>query len=77
MLAKLTNLEYVELGFLENYIGDDGITILAEQVASMPSLKAVYLNFAFNDAKSYALPKVIKAFLNRKLEYFHLSLSNN
>lgn len=43
----------------------------------MPTLKTVSLNFAFNDAKSYGLVKVIKAFLNSKYEKFHLSLSSN
>ena len=62
---------------MENYIGDDGISILAEQVALMSSLKAISLNFAFNDAKAYGLPKVIKAFLNKKYEYLHLGLSSN
>lgn len=67
----------MELGFIENYVGDDGISILAEQVASMDKLKKVYLNLAFNDAKTYGLIKTIKAFLPRSYESLHLSLSSN
>ncbi len=77
MLEKLTVLEHLELGFIENYVGDDGIALLAEQVAEMSTLKSVYLNLAFNDAKSYGLIKTIKAFLNKSYESLHLSLSSN
>lgn len=51
--------------------------MLAEQVASMKTLKRVYLNLGFNDAKSYGLIKTVKAFLNNKYELLHLSLSSN
>lgn len=77
MLNKMTNLEHLELNFIENYVGDDGISILAEQVASMEKLKTVYLNLAFNDAKTYGLVKTIKAFVSRSFESLHLSLSSN
>ena len=67
----------MELGFLENYIGDDGITLLSEQVAKMKTLKTVYLNFAFNDARSYGLIKSVKFFINSKYDSLHLSFSSN
>lgn len=56
----------MELGFIENYIGDDGIALLAEQAASMKKIKSLNLNLAFNDAKSWGLIKVIKTFLNHQ-----------
>ena len=43
----------------------------------MSTLKFVYLNLAFNDAKSYGLIKVIKAFLKNRFNILHISLSNN
>ncbi len=77
MLAKLTNLQHLELGFYENYVGDDGIALLAEQVASMKSLRVVSLNFGFNDAKSYGLIRTLKSFLANQYESLHLGLSSN
>jgi len=43
----------------------------------MDKLKRVYLNLAFNDAKTYGLIKTIKAFLPKSYESLHLSLSSN
>jgi hypothetical protein len=43
----------------------------------MTNLKAVYLNLAFNDAKSFGLIKVIKAFLKTRYDLLHISLSSN
>lgn len=77
MLAKMTQLEHLELGFIENYIGDDGIGLIAEQVASMKHLKRVYLNLAFNDAKSYGLIKTVKSFLGSNYESLQLNLGSN
>jgi len=73
----MTSLQVLEIGFIENYVGDDGIALLAEQVAKMTSLKAVYLNLAFNDAKSFGLIRVVKAFLKNHFKILHISLSNN
>jgi hypothetical protein len=77
MLSQMTQLEHLELGFIENYIGDEGIGLLAEQVASMKTLKRVSLNLAFNDAKSYGLIKTIKSFLNSNFESLYLNLGHN
>lgn len=73
----MTKLEHLELGFIENYIGDDGIGLLAEHVASMKTLKRVSLNLGFNDAKSYGLIKTIKSFLNSNYESLNLNLGHN
>lgn len=43
----------------------------------MKNLKRVYLNLAFNDAKTFGLIKTIKAFVPRSFESLHLSLSSN
>jgi hypothetical protein len=43
----------------------------------MTKLKNVYLNLAFNDAKSYGLIKTLKSFLNNKYNSLHLGLSSN
>ena len=43
----------------------------------MKTLKTVYLNFAFNDAKSYGLIKSVKSLINSKYDSLHLSFSSN
>lgn len=43
----------------------------------MKKLKAVHLNLAFNDAKSWGLIKVLKSFLNNQYRSLHISLSSN
>lgn len=67
----------MHIGFIENYVGDDGIALIAEQVSKMPHLKSVYLNLGFNDAKSFGLIRVIKAFLKTHYNVLHLGLSSN
>lgn len=73
----MTQLEHLQIGFVENYVGDDGIGLIAQQVASMKTLKSVYLNLAFNDAKSYGLIKTVKSFLNNNYQTLHLNLGHN
>ena len=67
----------MNLGFVENYIGDEGLSLLSETVASMSNLKTVLLNLGFNDAKSYGLIATLKALANKNYDYLFLSLSHN
>lgn len=60
----MPNLEYLNLGFVENYIGDEGITILSDSISKMSKIKNLMLNFGFNDAKSYSLINTLKSFSN-------------
>lgn len=74
----MNNLKELTLGFVENYVGDDGISELSKVVKEkLPSLKRADLDLSFNDAKGYGGIAVVKNLAERKLDYLALSLSNN
>jgi hypothetical protein len=73
----MKQLEYLNLGFVENYIGDEGVTLLSESIAKIPTIKHLMLNLGFNDAKSYGLINTLKAFSEKSYEYLFISLSHN
>lgn len=73
----MPHLEFLNIGFVENYIGDEGITILSESVSKIPNLKYLVLNLGFNDAKSYGLINTLKALSNGGYDYLFVGLSHN
>lgn len=77
MLENMRHLEFLNIGFVENYIGDEGITILTESVSKMSNIKCLMLNLGFNDAKSYGLINTLKALSNGAYDYLFISLSHN
>jgi len=77
MLEGMPHLEFLNIGFVENYIGDEGITILTESVSKMSNIKSLILNLGFNDAKSYGLINTFKALSNGAYDYLFVSLSHN
>jgi hypothetical protein len=77
VLEGMKQLEYLNLGFVENYIGDEGVTLLSESIAKIPTIKHLMLNLGFNDAKSYGLINTLKAFSEKSYEYLFISLSHN
>jgi hypothetical protein len=77
VLEGMKQLEYLNLGFVENYIGDEGVALLSESIAKIPTIKHLMLNLGFNDAKSYGLINTLKAFSEKSYEYLFISLSHN
>ena len=73
----MKQLEYLNLGFVENYIGDEGITILSESIAKITTIKTLMLNLGFNDAKSYGLINTLKSLTEKSYEYLFIGLSHN
>jgi hypothetical protein len=62
MLSNMPKLQYLSLGFKENYIGDEGLTLLSETVSKIATLKSLSIDLGFNDAKSYGVINALKYF---------------
>lgn len=78
MLEGMQSLETLNLGFVENYIGDEGLKEISETVATkLPNLKNVDLDLGFNDAKSYGGISTLKQFSARSWQSLDLRLSHN
>lgn len=78
MLESMQSLETLNLGFVENYIGDEGLKEISETVATkLPNLKHVDLDLGFNDARSYGGISTLKYFSSREWESLDLRLSHN
>ena len=79
MLKKVgKNLKQLTLGFVENYIGDEGLKNLAETIANdLPALEELSVDLAFNDAKGYGGIAAIKSFAQKKYKNLDLRLSHN
>jgi len=73
----MDHLYFLNLEFVENYIGDDGITLLSEVVSRMKNLKTLLFNMGFNDAKSFGMVNSIKNLAKKNFDYLFLGLSNN
>jgi hypothetical protein len=73
----MDRLYFLNLDFVENYIGDDGITILSEVVSKMQNIKILLFNMGFNDAKSYGMINSVKNLAKKNFDYLFLGLSNN
>jgi hypothetical protein len=57
MFKKVNKLEYLWLGMVESYMGDEGATALVNvMVDNLKNLKEAYLDFGFNDIKGWGVP---------------------
>lgn len=66
MLEKMSKLQILNLGFVENYIGDEGISEIAQTVATkLPHIKEASLDLGFNDAKGYGAIAALKHLATR------------
>lgn len=78
VLKGLTNLKYLNLGFVENYVGDDGISELTKTVTeNLNKITHLVLNLGFNDAKGYGGIAVLKHLSKKIYKELTLSLSHN
>lgn len=78
MLAKVNKLEYLFLGLVESYMGDQGaITIAKAIVENLHNLKHAVLDFSFNDIKGHGVPEMLRTLATVKYDKLELSLSNN
>lgn len=74
----MTKLESLNLGFVENYIGDDGLDAISKTVSTkLPNLKNLDLDLAFEDAKGFGGISVVRNLAKRQYENLELRLSNN
>ena len=61
MLEKMTKLRELDIGFVENYVGDEGISTIAKTVKNhLKELKRVRLDLSFNDANGYGGIAVVR-----------------
>ena len=78
MLEKMTKLKDLDLGFVENYVGDEGISSIAKTIKNhLKELKRVRLDLSFNDVKGYGGIAVVRDLSERNFDYLSLSLSHN
>ena len=78
MLAEMDNLKHLTIGFVENYIGDDGLSSLSQNIAeNLPNLKTLILDVSFNDAKGFGGIAALKHLSSKPLEHLDLRMSNN
>lgn len=71
-------IEKLTLGFVENYIGDQGLNTLTEVIAqNLPELKELSIDLAFNDAKGFGGIAALKNLASRKYQNLDVRLSHN
>ena len=79
MLKKIgQNIRKLHLGFIENYIGDDGLKSLTETInKQLPLIQDLSIDLAFNDAKGFGGIAALKNIAERKYKNLDLRLSHN
>lgn len=78
MLGGMKKLQHLTIGFVENYIGDEGLSSLTETISSvLPNLKTLSIDLAFNDAKGYGGIAAVKHLSKLSLDSLDLRLSHN
>ena len=74
----MKNIKHLTIGFVENYIGDDGLSSIAQNIAeNLPNLQTLILDLSFNDAKGFGGISALKHLSKRSFESLDLRLSNN
>ena len=78
MLGGMKKLQHLTIGFVENYIGDEGLSSLTETISNvLPNLKTLSIDLAFNDAKGYGGIAAVKHLSKLSLDSLDLRLSHN
>lgn len=62
----MDNLTELSIGFIENYVGDEGISELSLVIKDhLPKLRKLDLDLSFNDAKGFGGIAVVKNLAER------------
>ena len=74
----MPKLKELVIGFVENYVGDEGFSSISETVSTnLPYLKSLVLDLSFNDAKGYGGIAALKHLSKKSFDNLELRLSNN